>query len=199
MAEALEVAIQANEWVGDIQADERSDWRRTCTILSVDLASLGLGLARLRMMAPQTDSVTALTSDLSRELQEVHAQIRTLSYLLHPPWSEKSSGLELAIREFVEGFARRAGLKADVRIEGPPCEMDGPRQLVLFRILQEALVNVHRHAHATTQVVEFNNRAVGRRRSRCATTDAGSPPAMRPLSARASAFSACVQGLSVSG
>ena len=159
LSEAQEVALQASERVGDIQADERQRLAEDLhDSVGQSLVSVGLGLARLRMIAPQTDSVTALTSDLSRELQEVHAQIRTLSYLLHPPWPEESGGLELAIREFVEGFARRAGLKADVRIDGPPCEMDRPRQLVLFRILQEGLVNVHRHAHATVVIVEFDNR-----------------------------------------
>jgi signal transduction histidine kinase len=159
LTEAQEVACQASERVCDIQADERQRLAEDLhDSVGQSLVSVGLGLARLRMMTPQTDSVTALMGDLSRELQEVHAQIRTLSYLLDPPWPDEAGGLELAIREFVNGFARRAGLRAVVRLDGPSCEMDRPRALVLFRILQEGLVNIHRHAYANVVIVEFRNR-----------------------------------------
>lgn len=158
LAEAQEAACQASERACDIQADERQRLAEDLhDSVGQSLVSVGLGLARLRMMTPQTDSVAALMGDLSRDLQEVHAQIRTLSYLLHPPWPEEAGGLQFAVRELVEGFARRAGLRAVVRIEGPPCEMDRARELVLFRILQEGLVNVHRHAHANVVIVELNN------------------------------------------
>src|SRR5262249_29776470 len=123
-----------------------------------NLVSLGLWLSRLKMVTPQTEGMETIIKDMSAALQEAHAQIRTLSYLLRPPWPEQEGGLEKAIHQFVHGFSQRAGLMVDVHLDGSPCRLDRSRELTLFRILQEALVNVHRHAHANFVSVELVNR-----------------------------------------
>jgi signal transduction histidine kinase len=102
--------------------------------------------------------VTAIIGDMSSALQEAQTQIRTLSYLLHPPWQEREGGLENAIRKYVEGFGQRAGLRVEMCAEGPLCRLDRARELALFRILQEGLVNVHRHARAQSVFVQLTNR-----------------------------------------
>jgi signal transduction histidine kinase len=159
LTEAQERAEVANERVYEIQSEERQRLAEELhDSVGQNLVSISLGLARLRMMTPQTESVTTVMGDLSAALREAHAQIRTLSYLLHPPWPDEAGGLEAAVRQFADGFARRAGLRADVRMHGPPCTVDRERELVLFRILQEGLVNVHRHAHANVVLVELHNR-----------------------------------------
>lgn len=80
--------------------------------------------------------------------------MRTTSYLLHPPLLDEA-GIAPAARWFVEGFARRSGLHIDCDI---PQNMDRPsrdRELVLFRILQESLTNVHRHSQASAATVRL--------------------------------------------
>jgi len=80
----------------------------------------------------------ALTQQCTRE-------IRTLSHLLHPPLLDEM-GLGSALQWYIEGFAERSGIS--VTLEVPP-ELDrlqGDIELVLFRIVQECLLNIHRHS-----------------------------------------------------
>jgi signal transduction histidine kinase len=80
-------------------------------------------------------------------------ETRTMSYLLHPPLLDEA-GFESAARWYVDGFARRGGLQATLNF---PEKMDRlPRsvEVVLFRILQESLTNVHRHSGSQTVDVE---------------------------------------------
>src|SRR5215469_2811150 len=143
----------------EIRAEER---RRFATELhdSVGqyLVSLELLLSRLRIDIALPQRASGLVQEMSGVLREAQAEIRTLSYLLSPPWIDYEGGLERAIRAFVEAFAKRAGLKADIHVHGPLFELDQSRQLTLLRIVQEALVNVHRHANAEVVAVKLVNR-----------------------------------------
>jgi len=81
-------------------------------------------------------------------------ETRTISYLLHPPLLDEA-GFESAARWYVDGFAQRGGIQATLQF---PEKMDRlPRsvEVVLFRILQESLTNVHRHSGSPTVEVEL--------------------------------------------
>ena len=159
LTRARENAREIGERVYEVQAEERERLANELhDSIGQYLVSLGLWLSRLKMVTPQTEGVDTIIKDMSAALQEAHAQIRTLSYLLRPPWPEQEGGLEKAVQQFVHGFGQRAGLAADLQLDGAPCRIDGSRELTLFRILQEALVNVHRHAHANVVSVELANR-----------------------------------------
>jgi signal transduction histidine kinase len=112
-----------------------------------NLVCLSLGLGRLRQAAGEQPEVAAIVGEMTESLQQAHAEIRTLSFLLQPPWLDEPEAFGKAIRDLVAGFARRASLRASVEVEELPALSRG-HQLSLFRILQEALVNIHRHAHA---------------------------------------------------
>lgn len=90
----------------------------------------------------------------SRSLAEQCARdVRTFAYLLHPPLLDEL-GLLSAVRWYVEGFTKRSGIHvvaelADVGRLSPPIET------ALFRIVQEALTNVHRHASTTTASIRL--------------------------------------------
>jgi signal transduction histidine kinase len=159
LTQAQETAREVGERVLEVQAAERQ--RLAAELhdsIGQNLVSLGLWLSRLRTVTPANEGVAAIIGDMSSALQEAQTQIRTLSYLLHPPWQEREGGLENALRKYLEGFGQRAGLAVELRVEGPILRLDRTRELTLFRILQEALVNVHRHAHARSVFVQLTNR-----------------------------------------
>jgi signal transduction histidine kinase len=97
-----------------------------------------------------------------RELaDEVSTDIRTLSYVLHPPLLDEA-GLSSAARWFVDGFVRRSRIKVDLDLPHDMGRMPQDLELTLFRILQESLTNVHRHANSPNAFVKItlNDNAV---------------------------------------
>lgn len=112
------------------------------------LLCLDLGLARLSQAFALDAEVSTTVADMAESLHQAHAEIRTLSFLLRPPWQEERGAFVKAMRDLVAGFARRSGLRAEVEVTGFPCGLGNARELTLFRVLQEALVNIHRHARA---------------------------------------------------
>jgi PAS domain S-box-containing protein len=72
-------------------------------------------------------------------------EIRTQSYLLHPPLLDER-GLVAALGFFVDGFIRRSGIDVIFRSQSGLEGLSKPLELTLFRIVQEALTNVHRHS-----------------------------------------------------
>lgn len=86
--------------------------------------------------------------------EEVIKQVRTISHLLHPPLLDEA-GLASALRCYVEGFAKRS--KIDVQLEMPN-ELAGvskEMELSIFRMVQEGLTNVHRHAGSPTAKIRI--------------------------------------------
>lgn len=158
-ARTAKSAGEFGKQVLEIRADER---RRFATELHDSFGqyftSLELLLTRLRIDSPPAEPAASVIQEMSGVLKEAQAEIRTLSYLLSPPWVDYEGGLERVIRGFVQAFAKRAGLNADIEVQGPLFELDSSRQLTLFRIVQEALVNVHRHANADQVSVKLAKR-----------------------------------------
>ena len=76
------------------------------------------------------------------------AEVRTLSYLLHPPTMD-AVGIASAARWYVEGFGLRSGLKLTLIAPDDPVRLPDAIELALFRVLQEALTNVRRHSGAS--------------------------------------------------
>jgi signal transduction histidine kinase len=75
-------------------------------------------------------------------------ETRTISHLLHPPLLDEA-GLNSASRWFVEGFGKRSGIEVNLDIFDGAVRLPEATELVLFRVLQESLTNVHRHAQTT--------------------------------------------------
>jgi signal transduction histidine kinase len=65
------------------------------------------------------------------------------------------AGLEVAIRLHVEGFAKRSGIQVDIEVSGSFGRMKQDVELVLFRIIQESLTNIHRHSRSTHATVRL--------------------------------------------
>jgi PAS domain S-box-containing protein len=112
---------------------------QTLTVLSMSLAQLahkaGLSSPELASDAEQ----------IQQSVQQLHREIRTTSYLLHPPLLDES-GLSSALTWYIQGLLERTDL--DIRLEIPDDFGRLPRdlELVVFRLVQECLTNIHRHS-----------------------------------------------------
>ncbi|HET6941132.1 MAG TPA: sensor histidine kinase [Sphingomicrobium sp.] len=111
------------------------------------LAAIGLILGRLRQQLPESEAL-GLVEEMQELLTDVHGEIRSISYLAHPP-SLKKLGLADAVKSLVEGFGRRTGLETSFDIHGDSVPMSASAESMIYRLAQEALSNIYRHAHAT--------------------------------------------------
>jgi len=111
--------------------------------------SLGQYLAALKMQLGLLSMSDGDESELIEQSTEIVdrciTETRTISHLLHPPLLDEA-GFASAARWFVEGFAQRSGV--DVHLDLPPNigRLHSDVEIALFRALQEALTNVHRHS-----------------------------------------------------
>jgi signal transduction histidine kinase len=120
--------------------------------------SLGQTLAVCKMIAygvsvrhPDEAPVVDLLGLLDRSIQET----RTISHLLHPPLLDEL-GIGAAIKWYVDGLSHRSGLQVNLDISDGIGRFTRPVELVLFRVLQESLTNVHYHAHSPRADVAFH-------------------------------------------
>lgn len=84
----------------------------------------------------------ALANQCSRE-------VRTLSYLLHPPLLEEL-GLISALRHYVAGLTQRGDIRVDLEVAPNFDRLTPEIELGLFRVVQETLINVRRHSGSAT-------------------------------------------------
>lgn len=114
---------------------------------SQHLAAMSLDLARLRRASPPDILRDEIMEEISRSLTEALKETRVLSYLMKPRILGQD-GLAATVLEFLEGFARRTGLEVALKVDGPVEGLPGALQHAALRIVQEALLNAHRHAEA---------------------------------------------------
>ncbi len=113
--------------------------------------SLGQYLVALKLnvdILRQSPGRVELWSQSEELMERCIAEVRTLSYLLHPPTMD-AVGIASAARWYVEGFGLRSGLKLILDAPNDPVRLPDAIELALFRVLQEALTNVHRHSGAS--------------------------------------------------
>ena len=110
------------------------------------LAALELGLSQLQQDTPMSTAIRSeLLEHCARLATQCSAEIRTASYLLHPPLLDEL-GLLSALRWLADGFHQRSSIEMRLDIPATMQRLPPDDELCLFRIAQEALTNVHRHA-----------------------------------------------------
>lgn len=123
------------------------------------LAALGLNLDLLQGAAPRlTAKAKGLLEDSRAVADQCAREIKTLSYLLHPPLLDEL-GLVGAIRDYADGFAVRSGIRIALEVPAAMGRFPKDVELALFRVLQEGLANVHRHARTTAASIRLTAEA----------------------------------------
>lgn len=109
--------------------------------------SLGQYLVALKMNLGQLkrSSTDALYSETEQLADRCIEETRTLSHLLHPPLLDEL-GFASAARWYVEGFAKRSGVRLSLDLPPKLNRLPSNTEVVLFRVLQESLTNIHRHS-----------------------------------------------------
>ncbi len=133
---------ELSERVMRIQDEERRRFARELH------DSLGQFLTAAKMSAdslvrefPQSAKASDVASLINTSLRET----RTLSHLLHPPLLDEV-GFATAARWLVDGYSQRTGIVVTAELPDVASRLSGSVELTLFRILQEALTNIHRHS-----------------------------------------------------
>jgi len=118
------------------------------------LAALTMNLDLVKGPRNALDARSRKALAESRSLAEqCSREVRTLAYLLHPPLLDEM-GLLSALRWYVAGFTERSGVHVALEL-GEIDRLSGPVETALFRIVQESLSNIHRHAHSPTALIRL--------------------------------------------
>lgn len=140
------------------QDDER---RRIAQMLhettAQNLAALKMLLARLNLAldGPGDGERQVLAESISLAERSM-TEIRTLSYLLHPPFLDET-GLLSALRWYSGGFAQRSGIKVDLDLPESFERPSPEAETALFRVVQESLINIHRHSGSETARIRMRS------------------------------------------
>ncbi|HTS35755.1 MAG TPA: response regulator [Candidatus Solibacter sp.] len=114
------------------------------------LTVLGMNLAQLVQKTGRTAPELATEAERIQEtVQQLHRDIRTASYLLHPPLLDES-GLYSALSWYTQGLAERSSLEIRLDISQEFGRLPRDMELVVFRLVQECLTNIHRHSGSKT-------------------------------------------------
>jgi PAS domain S-box-containing protein len=120
------------------------------------LTLLGITLAQLAQKAGRNAPELASDAEQIQEtVQQLHREIRTTSYLLHPPLLDEN-GLYSAVSWYVQGLQERSGLDARLDISKDFGRLPGDMELVIFRLVQECLTNIHRHSESKTASIQIS-------------------------------------------
>src|SRR5271167_2531282 len=114
------------------------------------IAALSMNLGKMvEELKVKESSLVELAEESQAYAQELDREIRTTSYLLHPPLLDEI-GLRAALDWYVDGLKQRSGLDVALNIQGGFERPSREMELAIFRVVQECLVNIHRHSGSTT-------------------------------------------------
>jgi signal transduction histidine kinase len=150
----------ANQGLGDLTArlmqlqdEERRRIARelhdsagqSLTALALNLSNLGTEIERLTKSAKTVSDSVVIVNDMSRD-------IRTISYLLHPPLLDEA-GLASALQWYIRGFTERSGIKVELGLPEDFERLPRDVETAIFRLVQECLTNIHRHSESPTATI----------------------------------------------
>ena len=119
---------------------------QTLTVLGLSLAQL---VERAQVIAPELANEG---KEIEEGVQKLHREIRTTSYLLHPPLLDEC-GLASALKCYVEGLAERSDVAITLDVADNVGRLPSAMELAIFRLVQECLTNIHRHSGSKTALI----------------------------------------------
>jgi len=111
------------------------------------LAALAMNLATILSEIDRMRKTAALVADSGDIVRQMSDDIRTMSYLLHPPLLDEA-GLAFAVKWYGEGFAQRSKIQVEMNIPDDFGRLPQEQEIALFRVVQECLTNIHRHSNS---------------------------------------------------
>lgn len=116
------------------------------------LVGVKMGVDQLARRLAHDPACCESVAEISMLLNRAINETRTISHLLHPPLLDEI-GLESALAVYTEGFAKRSGIAVTLSVAPELGRLDSDIETALFRVVQECLLNVHRHANSSTASV----------------------------------------------
>lgn len=126
-------------------------------ITGQEVAILSMTLDRLARLVDSDSADVKETLEESLEMvRKMGEEIRTLSYLLHPPLLDES-GLNSAVRWYAEGFQKRSAIQVSVTTAPDLSRLPADVETALFRVVQESLTNVHRYSGSADAEIHISS------------------------------------------
>jgi PAS domain S-box-containing protein len=123
------------------------------------LTVLGMNVAQFVQKTGRNAPELARAAEMIQEtVQQLHREIRTTSYLLHPPLLDES-GLPSALHWYIDGLAERSDLDISLDISDEVGRLPRDMELMVFRLVQECLTNIHRHSDSKTASIRIIRKA----------------------------------------
>ena len=125
-----------------------------------NLVALATMLGQLRPAIPVGKRKSRrLLSDCQALADQCIREIRTLSYVLHPPVLDQA-GLDDAIRDYVKGFTNRSGIQVELQLSPRVGRLPRDIELAVFRVVQESLANIQRHSGSQQAKIRIDRDSV---------------------------------------
>jgi PAS domain S-box-containing protein len=145
---------QHNELASRLQRLQDEERRRIARDLhdSVGqlLVAIAMNTSSIKKEAHKlTPEVACLVDENALMVDDIGKEIRTISHLLHPPLLDEV-GLASAIRWYLDGFAQRSNIEANLDIPDNLARLPQEMEIALFRVVQECLTNIHRHSGSSS-------------------------------------------------
>jgi PAS domain S-box-containing protein len=156
--EALQQSEQLRELSNRLQHSQDEERRRIARDLHDStgqvVTALGMHLASITQsdVKPETRKTAQESLEMVRQLSQ---EIRTLSYLLHPPLLDEN-GLPGAIEWYIQGLADRSSLKCELTVSEDFGRLSDDMEVTIFRVVQECLTNIHRHSGSKTATIRLS-------------------------------------------
>jgi signal transduction histidine kinase len=142
-----------------IRSDEQRRMSRELhETTSQTLAALKMTLAQIGRSVPRNSGIQGLLRTSRGLVNAAVREVRFVSSFLHPPLLDET-GLLVALRSYAKLFAERGGAPVQVHIADDFGRLEKELELTVFRIVQESLTNVHRHAKASAASVRVERSA----------------------------------------
>ena len=126
--------------------------------LGQELTAAKIFLRRIPANAYPEAHWSSFVKEAAESVDRALQQVRSLSYLLHPPFAE-DMGLLTALRYYVEGVSQRTGIQIKMKLPEELSPLPFELEAAIFRVVQESLTNIYRHSDSKTAEMELARNA----------------------------------------